>query len=470
MSQTRAALLVLGALVVGACGGPSQVLVDDTAQVERQQRANVPAIGDGGADARAVADPAAAWLARRQQLANADSWSVYGKLAMRSETDAWSATLQWRQTGDEFRIRLSGPFGAGALQIEGDAEGVQLRTADGRIAQASSPEELLYQHMGWSLPLSGMRYWILGRTAPQDDVPAEQITVDEAGRVMRFEQSDWRVGYPAYQDVDGFSMPRKATLDSDRVKGNVLITRWTIDLPEPPAGDSVPASESELAAAGEAANSEQSVISTDEEGLAGSTDESSDTPTDDSAVVQTPVQSQTPEELWRHRRQAILALNNWKAFGRLTATSGDHAVSLMLYWRHDEDAYTIRLSEPLAAGGVEVNVTRRRASLTASDGIVVQDRRPEPLIEQQLGIKIPVANLRYWLLGRVRPDLEVDQVFIDGEGRVLYFDQARWRVEYVSYDSARSDAMPKHVYLSDGTTKIAIRVSAWNTGAASNPE
>ena len=101
---------------------------------------------------------------------------MFGKLGLRSATDSFTATLQWRQVGDDYRIRLSGPFGAGALQIEGDEQGVTLRTGEGQEYAAGSQEELLYQHLGWSVPLSGLRYWMLGRTPPEQEVSNPLLT------------------------------------------------------------------------------------------------------------------------------------------------------------------------------------------------------------------------------------------------------------------------------------------------------
>jgi outer membrane lipoprotein LolB len=481
-TDIRTALLAVLALGVSACTGPEQILTQEAVQTEREQRANVPAVGSSSADARRVEDPPAVWLTRRELLANVENWTAFGKLALRSQTDSWSATLQWRQRGDDYRLRLSGPFGAGAVQIEGDPDSVTLRTSDNQTITASSPEELLYQHMGWWLPVSGMRYWILGRTEPSADLPAEQITIDQAGRVLNFAQTDWLVSYLDYQDVDGFSMPRKATLESERVRANLLVSRWQIDVQAVPDAPAEAHANDDNSAADEAAP-EQQLLATqttnEDSSLDTSTAIEAEPPADiespeaqDTAVEDTGtlLSMLTPEQMWRKRRQALLNLVHWKAFGRVAAHTDGVSWSAKLYWRQGGGDYSIRFSEPLAGGGLELTGTGRRAALRDTQEVLRTGESPEALIKEQLSVAFPVTNLRYWLLGRVRPGIEVEQVFISDSGHPLYFDQDGWRVEYPAYDSAGERAMPTRVQLTGHSTQITIILTGWQTSGESNPQ
>ena len=66
-----------------------------------------------------VADPEAAWQERRDRFAGLTNWTATGKVAIRTEEEAWSATLHWVQDKAEYRIRLIAPLGQGTLQIAG---------------------------------------------------------------------------------------------------------------------------------------------------------------------------------------------------------------------------------------------------------------------------------------------------------------------------------------------------------------
>jgi outer membrane lipoprotein LolB len=465
-------MLAVAALCVTACTGLEQILSDDAGQTVGTDRANVPAPDSGGSGAGPVEDPTLVWRERRALLADADDWTAFGKLALRSQTDAWSATLHWRQTGERYRIRLSGPFGAGALQIEGDSHGVALRTSDDQTLSASTPEELLYQHMGWWVPLSGMRYWILGRTEPDTNSPAEQVTVDQAGRVLSFSQSDWLVSYLDYEDVAGFSMPRKATFESRQVSAKLLISRWQIDVGTTGKTQVATQSQTDHSSAAETALEGDTLAAedTDEASQASAqaqTDTEERTDVDEPEALSPAV---TPTQVWRQRRQALLDLKTWKTFGRVVVRTGETSWSSALYWRQSGDNYSIRFSEPLAAGGVQLTGTGQRAELQGTAGEIDSAKQPEPLIEQHLGIVFPVTNLRYWLLGRVRPGIDVEQVFINKNGHALNFEQDGWRVDYRDYDLSGELAMPRRVEVRGGTTRITVVVSGWHTSGAADSE
>ncbi|MDN5938692.1 MAG: phosphoadenosine phosphosulfate reductase family protein, partial [Salinisphaera sp.] len=64
-----------------------------------------------------VADPAA-WQARQQRLADFDQWSLQGRAAT-GKLLGWTGNVSWRQRGDEFKVRVSGPLGAGGFRADG---------------------------------------------------------------------------------------------------------------------------------------------------------------------------------------------------------------------------------------------------------------------------------------------------------------------------------------------------------------
>lgn len=225
-SRRRLASVVLLSVGLTACGGRG--LVDEDERT--RGRASDDVVTDIGfvvdADAESVDDPKQVWWEHRTQLLGLKSWTAVGKLSIRSEDDAWVAALNWRQDGDAYRIRLGGPLGQGGLELIGDSSGVTLKTADKKTYTADDPEQLLFETVGWRIPLSGLRYWILGRTEPQ--VPVDAIHINTAGRVLMVEQSGWQVRYLRYNDFERMILPTKASLETDRLSAKVLVTRWTL--------------------------------------------------------------------------------------------------------------------------------------------------------------------------------------------------------------------------------------------------
>ena len=154
-------------------------------------------------------------------------WRALGKLAARTGDGNWSASLDWRQADEDFRLRLSGPFGQGALQVEGSPGTVELTTARGERRSARTPEALLAREIDWDLPASSLRHWITARARP--GVPVEDWTLDEAGRLSTLAQQGWRLDYVYRGDPGGHSLPDRITLRGEGVMVRIAIRDWRVE-------------------------------------------------------------------------------------------------------------------------------------------------------------------------------------------------------------------------------------------------
>ena len=155
-----------------------------------------------------------------------ERWRAIGKIALRVGEERLSASLDWRQIRERFRLRLSGPFGSGGLQVEGRPGRVELTTASGERSTARTPEALLMQQIGWDLPASSLRYWITGRAHP--GAAARYWTLDEAGRLESLVQHGWRIEYRYPKAGPADSLPERITLRGERLTGRVLVRSWRI--------------------------------------------------------------------------------------------------------------------------------------------------------------------------------------------------------------------------------------------------
>ena len=175
---------------------------------------------ESGPDARAQ------WEERRRRLAAFSRFSFLGRLALRTSQDALNARIRWRQDGDEYRIRMGGLIGEAAFELRGGTEGVELRAQDG-VHRADSPEALLREHTGWSFPLQGLRYWVLGVTAPGAAV--EALELDHEGRPEHFFQSGWRIVYRRYVGVRDIALPERLDLERARLEARLVVGRWNFE-------------------------------------------------------------------------------------------------------------------------------------------------------------------------------------------------------------------------------------------------
>ncbi len=172
-----------------------------------------PPVGPGPADHRAA-------------VAALDDWRLAGKLAVQRDDEGVSATLEWREQGDRFDLRLVAPLNGGTFQLSGAPGRVALATPEGEVFVAASAGDLVEQHLGWRLPVEGARWWVRGIPAPGS--AATQEVFDAQGRWTDFAQDGWRISILDYLEDQQPHLPRKLFLARDTLKVRVVVKRWEL--------------------------------------------------------------------------------------------------------------------------------------------------------------------------------------------------------------------------------------------------
>ena len=166
-----------------------------------------------------------AWKAHRQALTALENWQARGRIAVRTDSDGWSAGFDWTQAGGNYRIRLRGPFGQGALELEGDTHGVWLRRAGQPAVFATDADVLMEQESGWRLPVAGLNYWLRGLPDKQGSTISH---LDSAGRLAFLQQRGWQIKYRTYQDYGAVALPTRLALQRDGLRVKVIVDSWEL--------------------------------------------------------------------------------------------------------------------------------------------------------------------------------------------------------------------------------------------------
>lgn len=165
----------------------------------------------------------AGWHARVAQLTPVDRFTVQGRVA--SGALGFKADLRWRQHADgRFEMRVSGPFGARAAELAGDAVEVRVRTGEDATTVTTDPEAWLEQALGVRLPVRGLRWWALGLPAPETE---NRLRLDPAGRAMQIVQNGWELNYPEYRVVGELDLPRRIEARNGDTRVLVLADSWS---------------------------------------------------------------------------------------------------------------------------------------------------------------------------------------------------------------------------------------------------
>lgn len=168
------------------------------------------------------------WPQRLAHNSTLKSWELQGRLGVQTATEGGSFDLLWEQNSDAYSIRLFAPMGRGAMLINGDADGVSVRTADGQERFDRDADRLFAEATGIELPLTGLKDWLRG--LPMQRLATDQISWNEQGQLYKLAQNGWKVEMNRYRDVDGYALPHKFYIERDdhpELAIRLVILRWS---------------------------------------------------------------------------------------------------------------------------------------------------------------------------------------------------------------------------------------------------
>ena len=177
----------------------------------------------------------AAQTAREQALANADHWTVQGRLSVSDGHEGGSGSLHWSQNGDHYEFVLRGPALSGAnFRLSGDAHGALLEGLKGGPLRGPDAEALMRKALGWEVPLRDLRAWVLGLRA--DSGPAELSFGDNQLPSLLL-QDGWSVDYRAWDTTQQPPLPSKVYASRPPYKVRLSIESFVLgDGAHAPAG------------------------------------------------------------------------------------------------------------------------------------------------------------------------------------------------------------------------------------------
>jgi len=146
--------------------------------------------------------------------------------------------------------------------------------------------------------------------------------------------------------------------------------------------------------------------------------------------------------------------SDWSFEGRLALTDEKDSVTANISWKHRVAADLIELSGPLAQGKIAISITADKVVLDDGETPKEFDGSADLVFSSQLGVDVPIAALRFWVLGVSEPG----QPFVE---RTDGFEQYGWQIKYNSLQQVNTEWMPKKIQAEKDKTKIKLIVDQW---------
>jgi len=167
--------------------------------------------------------PPATYAAQASRVAAIHTFALNGRIAVLTEKKGFSGSMRWHHHAEGDEIGFYSPIGTQLGQISANTDNVTLTTSDKKVYTAANAETLMQDTLGWSLPMTGLKDWVLGRPAAGD---AELLAWDASGHLTHMRQQGWDIEYPHYIDAHGQWLPGKVVLKSQKLDLKLVVEQW----------------------------------------------------------------------------------------------------------------------------------------------------------------------------------------------------------------------------------------------------
>jgi len=162
--------------------------------------------------------------ARREAvLAAHPDWALSGHIAISDGKDGGSGRIDWKQHGTDFDIRLSAPVTRQSWRLVREGDRVRLEGLEGGTREGTDAQALLYQALGWLVPVDALSAWARGARASSN---AAQLQFGADGLPSLLTEDDWSVDYRAWDTAGNPPRPKKVFASQGDAKVRLSVDSW----------------------------------------------------------------------------------------------------------------------------------------------------------------------------------------------------------------------------------------------------
>ncbi len=153
-------------------------------------------------------------------------------------------------------------------------------------------------------------------------------------------------------------------------------------------------------------------------------------------------------------RDLLYAKTEWSFKGRIAIVSKDEAVSANIAWERLQDKENIVLSGLFGMGKSRIILEKGRVEIESAGKRSVYYGNASDIVHSELGVRIPVTALKFWVLGVVDPSASF---VVNDKG----FEQHGWLVTYLQMQVDNGNELPRKIRVEQGSAKLKLIVNQW---------
>ena len=156
----------------------------------------------------------------------------------------------------------------------------------------------------------------------------------------------------------------------------------------------------------------------------------------------------------------LAKLSHWRTIGRIGVVNEQDGWHANFQWDQQGPAYRIDLIGPLGQGRVTVQGDVEKVSIQTLNGQNWTASDADTLLEQSLGVRLPVNGLRYWVRGLPEPGV-TPVIKTDAKGRLTRLVQSGWIIDYLAYTATAMLDLPARMVARRLDLSVKLVIEQW---------
>ena len=136
------------------------------------------------------------WQAEQQRRQQIKNWEIRGRLGVQTEVTGGNVDIIWKQSAQDYSIRLIAALGTGNYHIKGDDVAAVVHYPGGQVKTIYNTDDIFTSVLEIDLPVSAVKDWIRG--LPARSMIIDDIQWNDQGLLHSVKQSGWNVEIKRY--------------------------------------------------------------------------------------------------------------------------------------------------------------------------------------------------------------------------------------------------------------------------------
>ena len=166
-----------------------------------------------------------------------------------------------------------------------------------------------------------------------------------------------------------------------------------------------------------------------------------------------------PDLAWQQHQLRLEQVTDWRLNGRLLVVNDHETWNTSIHWRQQGAAYQLMITAPLGQGSLRLVGDVGQVTLETHQGERWQSGDPEALLANQLGWRVPVAALRYWVMGLPAPGPHRRE--LNSAGLLAQLSQGEWEIEFRDYRDRDGLLLPGRVFANNHQARVRLVIGEW---------